>query len=450
MRPERPFWNPILEILSNPAIPYPAIRLEIESDPIHPMLTAAASSHALKTAPQRSPSGRFRNSKTPWPWRTNESENPIQKLSNVTSETLETEQKTCKKLAAAAATAQRHSHTALPDGETPWPWSPRIPPKNSLTSRLKPRNKTENLQTKQKTWSCCCCYCHCTKTQPHGPAGRGSTMARNDLQKHAAPRLDVPSMRPERPSWNPILEILSNPMLTAAASSHALKTAPQRSPSGRFRNSKTPWPWRTNESENPTQKLSNVTSETLETEQKTCKKLAAAAATAQRHSHTALPDGETPWPWSPRIPPKNSLTSRLKPRNKTDCFWWWWCWCWRLLMLLLLLPCHEPASKMRISELLVPLQNTLLGRGKTAQNHSPRTGKQHGSEGRRRRKKSSSSSRSSSSRSSSTSSSLTRSPLRRPGSADTFWAAKTPDPPAWNTMAVKDEEVVVVEVVVVV
>ena len=34
------------------------------------MLTAAASSHALKTAPQRSPSGRFRNSKTPWPLRT--------------------------------------------------------------------------------------------------------------------------------------------------------------------------------------------------------------------------------------------------------------------------------------------------------------------------------------------------------------------------------------------
>ena len=322
----------ILEILSNPAIPYPAIRLEIESDPIHPMLTAAASSHALKTAPQRSPSGRFRNSKTPWPWRTNESENPTQKLSNVTSETLETEQKTCKKLAAAAATAQRHSHTALPDGETPWPWSPRIPPKNSLTSRLKPRNKTENLHK----IGCCCCYCHCTKTQPHGPAGRGSTMARNDLQKHAAPRLDVPSMRPERPFWNPILEILSNPaipypairleiesdpihpMLTAAASSHALKTAPQRSPSGRFRNSKTPWPWRTNESENPTQKLSNVTSETLETEQKTCKKLAAVAATAQRHSHTALPDGETPWPWSPRIPPKNSLTSHLKPRNKTE------------------------------------------------------------------------------------------------------------------------------------
>ena len=57
----------LLEILSNPAIPYPAILLEIESNPIHPMLTAAASSHALKTAPQRSPSGRLRNSQTPWP-----------------------------------------------------------------------------------------------------------------------------------------------------------------------------------------------------------------------------------------------------------------------------------------------------------------------------------------------------------------------------------------------
>ena len=148
MRPERPFWNPILEILSNPAIPYPAIRLEIESDPIHPMLTAAASSHALKTAPQRSPSGRFRNSKTPWPWRTNESENPTQKLSNVTSETLETEQKTCKKLAAAAAsaaaataTAQKHSHTALPDGEAPWPGttSKNMLPRG-LTSLLWGRN----------------------------------------------------------------------------------------------------------------------------------------------------------------------------------------------------------------------------------------------------------------------------------------------------------------------
>ena len=42
---------------------------------------------------------------------------------------------------------------------------------------------------------------------------------------------------------------------------------------------------------------------------------------------------------------------------------------------------------MKISELLVPLQNAVLGRGKIAQNHSPRTGKHHGNEGWRRRKK---------------------------------------------------------------
>ena len=33
-------------------------------------LAPKCSSHAFKTAPQRSSSGRFRNSKTPWPWRT--------------------------------------------------------------------------------------------------------------------------------------------------------------------------------------------------------------------------------------------------------------------------------------------------------------------------------------------------------------------------------------------
>ena len=42
------------------------------------MLTAAASSHALKTAPQRSPSGRLRNSQTPWPWRTERPPNQSQ------------------------------------------------------------------------------------------------------------------------------------------------------------------------------------------------------------------------------------------------------------------------------------------------------------------------------------------------------------------------------------
>ena len=40
-KPERPFWNPTRNPLESC---YPAILLEIESNPIHPMLTAAASS----------------------------------------------------------------------------------------------------------------------------------------------------------------------------------------------------------------------------------------------------------------------------------------------------------------------------------------------------------------------------------------------------------------------
>jgi len=90
--------------------------------------------------------------------------------------------------------------------------------------------------------------------------------------------------------------------LAAAAAAAAAATA-QKHGHTALPDGETPWPSRTNESENPTQKLSNVTSETLERKQKTCKKLAAAAAaaaaapaTAQKHSHTALPDGEIPWP----------------------------------------------------------------------------------------------------------------------------------------------------------
>ena len=71
------YWKSSLILLSFSC--YPArILLEIESNPIHPMLTAAASSHALKTAPQRSPSGRLRNSQTPWPWRTERPPNQSQ------------------------------------------------------------------------------------------------------------------------------------------------------------------------------------------------------------------------------------------------------------------------------------------------------------------------------------------------------------------------------------
>ena len=48
---------------------------------------------------------------------------------------------------------------------------------------------------------------------------------------------------------------------------------------------------------------------------------------------------------------------------------------------------HVSKLNVHKDSLLVPLQNAILRQGTTAQNHSPRKGKHHGSQGRRRRKK---------------------------------------------------------------
>ena len=187
---------------------------------------------------------------TPWPWRTNKSENPTQKLSNVTSETLETEQQTCKKLAAAAATTQKHSHTALLDGETPWPW--RTNESENPTQKLS-NVTSETLETEQKT---------CEK------------------------------------------------LTAAAAAATAQKHGHTALPDG-----KTPWPGRTNESENPTQKLSNVTSKTLETEQKARTAAAAAAATAAADKATAAAGLQN----VPLATPKHHATEGRNDFQKKRC-----------------------------------------------------------------------------------------------------------------------------------
>ena len=129
-RPKRPFWNPMLEILSNPAIPYPAILLEIASNPIHPMLTAAASSHAFKTAPQRSPSGRLRNSKTPWPWRTERTCGQRPPVPNVAFWTNKKPAPKCSSHALKTA-PQRSPSGRLRSSKTPWPWRTERPPNQS-------------------------------------------------------------------------------------------------------------------------------------------------------------------------------------------------------------------------------------------------------------------------------------------------------------------------------
>ena len=71
----------------------------------------------------------------------------------------------------------------------------------------------------------------CETAKHHGPEGR------NDLQKHAVPGLDVPSGKNKAIA-------AAGPAAAAAPAAEGMGAA-QQSPSGRLRNSKTPWPWRT-------------------------------------------------------------------------------------------------------------------------------------------------------------------------------------------------------------
>ena len=173
---------------------------------------------------------------TPWPWRTHESENPTQKLSNVTSETLETEQKTCEKLAAAAAaTAQKHGHTALPDGETPWPG--RTNESENPTQKLS-NVTSKTLETEQKARTAAAAAG--LQNVPLATPKHHATEGRNDFQKKTLSQ-----------GLTSLLDLVKNKATAAAG-------------------------------------FQNVP-----------------LATPKHHG----PEGRT----SPRISPKNSLTSRLKP-----------------------------------------------------------------------------------------------------------------------------------------
>ena len=102
------------------------------------------------------------------------------------------------------------------------------------------------------------------------------------------------------------------------------------------------------------------------------------------HKGTTLPDGETPWlegRTRPRIAPKKSLTSLLKPIENDD---------WSYFCLLLLKRCCSPTTK-SLTSLLKPIEHEdfsyfcllLLKRCCSPTKTPPsRTGKHHGPEGR--------------------------------------------------------------------
>ena len=119
-----------------------------------------------QSAPQQSPSGRLRNSKTPWPWRTERARR--QRLHN-------------KLLAGGCETAQHHGPEGrnAPAGNGPQCLTlPSEPTRNQLQSAAPmPSKKLHNEVLAGG----------CETAKHHGPEGR------NDLQKHAVPRLDVSS-----------------------------------------------------------------------------------------------------------------------------------------------------------------------------------------------------------------------------------------------------------------
>ena len=190
------------------------------------------SSHALKAAPQQSPSGRLRNSKTPWPWRTErppktccpEAWRPfwilvktkrlqllgllllllllLVLLELVPNVAFWADKKPAPKCSSRAlkAAPQQSPSGRLRNSKTPGPWRTERPPKTCFPGAWRPfwiLVKTKRLQLLGllllllllRAWEL-----HskvlaggCETAKHHGPEGR------NDLQKHAFPGLDVPS-----------------------------------------------------------------------------------------------------------------------------------------------------------------------------------------------------------------------------------------------------------------
>ena len=168
------------------------------------------SSHALKTAPQRSPSGRLRNSKTPWHWKTE----------------------------------------VAPSKQAPMPnvafWTDKKPAPKCSSHALKVfHNKvlaggceTANMALKDRT-----------RLRATAPQQTPSGRLRNSTTPWPWRTERACGQRPPVPN----VAFWTNKKPAPKCSSHALKTAPQRSPSGRLRNSKTPWPWRTERPPNQSQ-----------------------------------------------------------------------------------------------------------------------------------------------------------------------------------------------------
>ena len=213
-----------------------------------------------------------------------------------------------------------HKDTALPDGETPWPWRT-----NGIqnTRFPGPERPFWNLLEKVAILAYTCytfldflmllcpqrhgplaytCYTFLDFLmllcpQRHGPPGRGNTMALKDKRspKYAFPGAGTSLLKSPRKSL--LYAFLGFSMLATGSCCCCCAHKDTALPDG-----ETPWPWRTNGVQNtrfpgPERLFWNLL-------EKACYLGFSMLATGSgccccccAHKDTALPDGETPWPW---------------------------------------------------------------------------------------------------------------------------------------------------------
>ena len=200
------------------------------------------SSHALKTAPQRPPSGRFRNSKTPWHWRTEAAPSKQAPVPNVTFWTDKKPAPKCSSHALKTA-PQWPPSGRFRNSKTPWHWRTEAAP-----SKQAPLPNVAFWADKKPAAKC---SSRALKTAPQRlPSGRfRNSKTPWHWRTEAAPSKQGPL---------PNVAFWTDKKPAAKCSSHTLKTAPQRLPSGRFRNNKTPSHWRTEAAPSKQAPLPNV------------------------------------------------------------------------------------------------------------------------------------------------------------------------------------------------
>ena len=268
------------------------------------------SSHALKAAPQQSPSGRLRNSKTPWPWRTErppktccpEAWRPfwilvktkrlqllglllllllLVLLELVPNVAFWADKKPAPKCSSRAlkAAPQQSPSGRLRNSKTPGPWRTERPPKTCFPGAWRPfwiLVKTKRLQL------------------------LGLLLLLLLLLLVVLLEL-VPNVA----FW-------TDKKPAPKRSSHGLKAAPQQSPSGRLGNSKTPWHWKTKAAPSKQAPMPNVAFWTDKKPAPKCSFHALKAAPQQSPSGR-LRNSKTPWPWRTERPPKTCCPGAWRP-----------------------------------------------------------------------------------------------------------------------------------------